>query len=124
MDRPWWWPTEANEEWAKEVRAGGGGRDDVSLEQLKKDFNQDRDWVVVWDHTGNAYEEYAKMAEMLERMESALRIIRNNIRYLVEEGTLPEEVVLAHPSIVGIDQLLEEIGVTLPPIKKGEDIEN
>ena len=111
-ERPWWWPTEANEAWAKNFRKRYGVSGEIPLKRLKDNANQGRGWVVTWDHSDNAYEEYKKMAEMLVKMENALKIIRADIRYLVEEGTLPANVVTTHPSITGLDQLLKECAGT------------
>ena len=65
--------------------------------------------MVLWDHVGEAYDEYEKVAEMMLKLERTLKMLRADVNYLVEDGTLPADVVANHATIIEVDTVLREL---------------
>jgi len=63
-DRPWWFPVLVDDEYFKRLRDDYPDKSHLSDSELNEYFNEyGRKYSVLWDHLGDAYEEYEKLAD-------------------------------------------------------------
>lgn len=62
-EKPWWWPTEINDEWFATLRADYSDKADWSDGDLLDYFGEGwTEFTDTWDHLGDARAEYEKLA--------------------------------------------------------------
>ena len=74
--KPWWWPELTDHAYCERLRADYDDKSDWSDDELREHFDSGRKYAHLWDHVGDAYEEYEKVADALlaaEAREKALR---------------------------------------------------
>jgi hypothetical protein len=76
-DKPWWFPVLCDENYYKQLRDDYPESAGMSDDELHEDYADGRKYAVTWDHTGDAYDEYEKLADAY-------------IELLKETGRFPE----------------------------------
>ena len=80
-DKPWWWPTVIDEAHIAGLREEYPEKADLSDEDLLEYFDEGKEtgeFSITWDHVGDAYEEYEKLA-------------RAFLKLVNEAGKVPED---------------------------------
>jgi len=68
MDKPWWYPELTDEKWIARIREDYPDDADCDDETLRENYADGRKYATLWDHTGEAYEQFEKLADAyLER---------------------------------------------------------
>jgi len=62
-DKEWWFPEICDDEYFKRLRLDYPNRADWSDEMLHDYFAEGRKYSITWDHVGDAYGEYEKLAD-------------------------------------------------------------
>lgn len=65
VKKPWWWPTEANDEWRAQLRKDyPETAKDMSDDDLDAEYNEEGyKYVTTWDHLGDAREDHEQLAD-------------------------------------------------------------
>jgi len=76
-EKPWWFPVKVDEQYFARLHEDYPENEDWTDEELNDYYNEyGRDYSVLWDHLGDAYEEYKPLAdsflELLEALEYAV----------------------------------------------------
>lgn len=59
----WWFPQFADGEWASNVRGEYDEAADMDDDEIIDEYNDGRKFVTLWDHVGDAYEDYEPLAD-------------------------------------------------------------
>ena len=59
----WWFPVLCDEKWYKRIREDYPEMAHESDEYLHDYYNDQRKYSILWDHVGEAYAEYEKLAD-------------------------------------------------------------
>lgn len=62
-EKQWWEPVLCDAKWVEEIRKDYPEKSDMDDDELKDYFNDDRKYQITWDHVGDAYEQYEKLAD-------------------------------------------------------------
>lgn len=64
-ERPWWWPERTDAEWCARVREDypEDVRPEWTDEEVRDVYADGRKYQTLWDHTGDAYEQFEKLAD-------------------------------------------------------------
>jgi len=63
MEKPWWFPQITNQEYCDRLRKDYPEGAKLSNDELIDIYANGRKYAVLWDHIGDAYEEYEKLAD-------------------------------------------------------------
>lgn len=74
-EKPYWYPQKTDSEWAEQMRRDMPEYQHFSDDDLREKFADGKKYHVLWDHTGDAYEQFEKLADAyLEIMENATEL--------------------------------------------------
>jgi hypothetical protein len=62
-DKPYWFPVVCDKAYFKQLREDYPDNASMSDEDLHNHYNEDRKYVVTWDHVGDAYQKYEPLAD-------------------------------------------------------------
>ena len=63
-DKPYWYPTRTDEDWCNEMRERYPEKTEGwNDEQVRDYYANGNKYHVVWDHVGDAYDDYEKLAD-------------------------------------------------------------
>ena len=65
-EKPYWWPQEINEEYINQIRLDYPEKAHMSDDELSEYFDEGKlpgQFATTWDHVGDAYCEYEKLAK-------------------------------------------------------------
>lgn len=80
-EKPWWWPTTIDDAHIARLREDYPEKADLSDDELLEYFDEGKEpgqFSTTWDHTGDAYAEYEKLA-------------RAFLKLVAETGKAPED---------------------------------
>ena len=63
MKKPWWFPVLTNAVYCERLRRDYEDAATMTDEELIEDYADGRKYAVVWDHTGDAYEQFEHLAD-------------------------------------------------------------
>lgn len=63
MTDPWWKPVLTDSAWCNEMRNDYPDAAGLSDDEIRDKFADDRKYAVTWDHVGDAYEQFEKLAD-------------------------------------------------------------
>ena len=74
----WWEPTLTDDKWVKSIRKDEPEETkDMTDEDVISEYNEyDRKYEVLWDHLGDAYEEYEYLADAYLKLKDKLKQIK------------------------------------------------
>ena len=70
---PWWYPTKCEEAYFAQLRKDYPEIADMSDEELNEYYNEGKKYQILWDHIGDAYEEYVPLADAFLKAESRVK---------------------------------------------------
>lgn len=90
-EKPYWYPVRVDEDYFKRLRDDYPEKAHLSDEALNDYFNDGREFSILWDHVGDAYDDYVPLANAFLDMYNALwETIELSDRNLTEAGRTPE----------------------------------
>ena len=63
MSKQWWEPVRSDHVWCERLRKDYPHNAHMSDEQLRDEYADGREFAVTWDHVGDAYAQFEKLAE-------------------------------------------------------------
>lgn len=91
--KPYWYPDPTNHEYCDRIRKDYSekGAEDKSDEEIIEEYAEGREYSVLWDHIGDAYDDYKPLAdnflksiELLKKCEKVL-VTKSNDRSELNE---------------------------------------
>lgn len=86
-EKPYWYPVRVNEDYFKRLREDYPEKAHLNYEALNDYFNDGREFSILWDHVGDAYDDYVPLANAFLDMYDALWEAVE-----LSDRTLPESV--------------------------------
>lgn len=80
MTKPWWYPVKCDADYCNQLREDM--QDAVygmSDEELVEEFNDGLKYQRLWDHIGDAYEQFEPLAEAYLELESRIEFLEEEI---------------------------------------------
>lgn len=62
-DNPWWYPILCDADYCDQLRKDYPENSDMDDEALIEHYNEGRKYQCLWDHTGDAYDDWEPLAE-------------------------------------------------------------
>ena len=62
-EKPWWYPKLTNSAWCNEKRRDYPSNAHLSDDELRDKYADGRKYQVTWDHVGDAYDDWEKLAD-------------------------------------------------------------
>lgn len=72
-EKPYWYPVRVDEDYFKRLREDYPDKAHLGDEALNDYFNDGREFSILWDHVGDAYDDYVPLANAFLYMYDALR---------------------------------------------------
>ena len=94
-ERKWWWPEKTDEVWAQRIRDDYGITEAIDDDLIREDYADGRKYAITWDHVGDAYSEYEKLADSHAVLVKALEEIAKNSSGLWDAGVARAALVEA-----------------------------
>jgi len=79
-DNPWWYPQLVDAELLAGLRKDYPESAHLSDEELAKEYECNQKYAVYWDHVGEAYEEYEKVADRMLELEKEVERLGGLLR--------------------------------------------
>lgn len=63
-DEPWWFPVLTDDAWIARIRSDyPESTDGMCDDEIRRKYANGRKYATLWDHTGDAYADYEKLAD-------------------------------------------------------------
>jgi hypothetical protein len=99
-EKPWWYPTLADDRWLARLRDDYPEKGDWSDEELINYFNEDDSkYIVLWDHVGDAYSQFEALADDYLKLQAKLDAVEKVIVDLDTQSTNSHAVKLLRKAL-------------------------
>lgn len=88
MNDPWWKPKLADAEYAEHLRDDYQHDAHMSDDELLEKYCNGRKYVILWDHLGDAYSEYEKLADAYLKQTEQIAELELSLAYSTYEHYL------------------------------------
>jgi hypothetical protein len=86
IEKPWWWPVLCDRAYFTRLREDYPDDADCSDEELHETYADGQKYATTWDHTGDAYEEYEKLADAFLALQDVAKAADVKIHGTVDDS--------------------------------------